>query len=80
MTNTITSALLASTLRFAWGLIRIGTIAYERAMTAERRPDAVERLRERVVAARETLEAMVDRTAARRGVLADVLDRVAYVG
>ena len=79
MTNTITLA-PASALRSAWGLIRVVTIAHEWTMMAERRPDAIERRCERVVAAGETLEAMVDRFAARRGVLADVLNRVAYAG
>jgi hypothetical protein len=80
MTNTITLALLASTLRLAWGIIRIGSIAHEWTMTAERRPDAIERLCQRAVGAGETLVAMVDRAAARRGIFADVLDRVAYAG
>jgi hypothetical protein len=59
ITNIITIALLTSTLRMAWAVIHRGQRAYEWVLIAERRPDAMERLCKRVVAAGEILEVMV---------------------
>lgn len=80
MSNVITFALLTSSLRLAWGAIRIGSAGQEWAMMTERRHVAVERLSGYLVLIGAALEAKVDRTASRRGVLADVLNRVAYAG
>jgi hypothetical protein len=80
MANGITFTLLTSSLRLAWAAIRIGQVGQEWAMTTEREHLMVEKLGRFLVGAGETLEAKVDRVATRRGVLVDVLDRVAHEG
>lgn len=80
MSKVITFALLSSSLRLAWGAIRIGMIGQEWAMNTERQSATVGKLSSILVAAGEALEAKVDRAATRRGVLENVLERVAYEG
>lgn len=75
MSNAITFALLTSSLRLAWGVIRIGSVGQEWAMKAEWSHAIVANLSSALVKAGEALEAIVDRAATQCGLQEELLGR-----
>lgn len=78
MSNIIACALLTSSLRVAWAAIRVGSVGQEWAMKTEWPHAIVQKLSRILAESGESLEAMVDHAATRRGLLEEVLERVAH--